>query len=316
MKRVLVSILLLLGSFPISGSASPPPPEAGPEVVPGEFLVKGPVASGAGVTSLQAIGEWTLVRATGLPGDPMEAAASLQSTLGAEVVPNYILHLASDPLFPDQWPLENTGQSGGTPNADIDAPEAWEITTGASSVVVAVIDSGIDLDHPDLATQIVPGWDFIGGDASPDDLLGHGTAVASVIAAAQNGVGIEGVAPDVRVMPLKACGDIDGDGDEDGCPLDKVTQAVIDAEGAGADIINLSLGGQSFYPPLFDAVAAFGGLVVAAAGNSGTNNDTSPFYPAGFDLPNVMAVASTNHNDVRSGFSNYGVMTVHLAAPG
>ncbi len=312
MKRVLVSILLLLGSFPISGSASPPPPEAGPEVVRGEFLVKGPVASGPGIASLQPIGEWTLVRATGLPGDPMEAAASLQSTLGTEVVPNYILHLASDPLFPDQWPLENTGQSGGTSNADIDAPEAWAITTGASSVVVAVIDSGIDLDHPDLASQIVPGWDFIGNDASPDDVLGHGTAVASVIAAAQNGVGIEGVAPGVLVMPLKVCGDTL----QQGCPLDKVTQAVIDAESAGADIINLSLGGQSFYPPLFDAVAAFSGLVVAAAGNSGTNNDTSPFYPAAFELPNVMAVASTNHNDVRSGFSNYGAMTVHLAAPG
>ena len=282
------------------------------DVVPGQFLVKGPVSGQEGIEVIDQIGDWTLVRARGASSDADSAALGLSRALDTDVVPNYIYHLAADDLLAEQWALNNTGQTGGTADADIDAPEAWGVTVGDSSVVVAVIDSGVDLDHPDLLDQLIPGENFIDEGQPPEDVLGHGTAVASVIAAAENEVGIVGVAPSVTVMPIKAC-------TEDaniGCPTSALISAVQHANNAGVDIINLSLGGGAFSQPLFDAVAASQALVVAAAGNARSNNDQTPFYPASFDLPNVVSVASTDYNDDLSLFSNFGGATVHIGAPG
>ena len=252
--------------------------------------------------------------------------------------------LPNDPLFGQLWGLNNTGQtvksSTGTADADIDAPEAWSTTTGSSSVVVAVIDSGVDWHHPDLAANIwtnpgescpgcasdgidndgngyvddVHGWDFVNDDNDPFDDHGHGTHVAGTIGASgSNGVGIAGVNWNVQIMPLKFIG-ANGQG-----TADDAVRAILYATRMGAVASNNSWGGEEFSQALEDAIAdadAHGSLFVAAAGNSGKNTDTTPDYPSGFDLPNVITVGATDQNDVRAWFSNYGKQSVDLAAPG
>ncbi len=252
--------------------------------------------------------------------------------------------LPNDPLFGQLWGLNNTGQtvksSTGSADADIDAPEAWSTTTGSSSVVVAVIDSGVDWHHPDLAANIwtnpgescagcasdgidndgngyvddVHGWDFVNNDNDPFDDNGHGTHVAGTIGASgSNGVGIAGVNWNVQIMPLKFIG-ANGQG-----TADDAVRAILYATRMGAVASNNSWGGEEFSQALEDAIAdadAHGSLFVAAAGNSGKNTDTTPDYPSGFDLPNVITVGATDQNDVRAWFSNYGKQSVDLAAPG
>jgi subtilisin family serine protease len=252
--------------------------------------------------------------------------------------------LPNDPLFGQLWGLNNTGQtvksSTGTADADIDAPEAWSTTTVSSSVVVAVIDSGVDWHHPDLAANIwtnpgescpgcasdgvdndgngyvddVHGWDFVNDDNDPFDDHGHGTHVAGTIGASgSNGVGIAGVNWNVQIMPLKFIG-ANGQG-----TADDAVRAILYATRMGAVASNNSWGGEEFSQALEDAIAdadAHGSLFVAAAGNSAKNTDTTPDYPSGFDLPNVLTVGATDQNDVRAWFSNYGKQSVDLAAPG
>ena len=252
--------------------------------------------------------------------------------------------LPNDPLFGQLWGLNNTGQSvktaTGTPDADIDAPEAWSTTTGSSSVVVAVIDSGVDTNHPDLAANIwtnpgescagcasdgvdndgngfvddVHGWDFVNDDNNPFDDHGHGTHVAGTIGATgSNGLGVTGVNWSVRIMPLKFIG-ANGQG-----TADDAVRAILYATRMGAVVSNNSWGGEEFSQALEDAIAdadAHGSLFVAAAGNSARDTDARPDYPSGFDLPNVLTVGATDQNDTRAWFSNYGKRSVDLAAPG
>src|SRR5262245_27818086 len=252
--------------------------------------------------------------------------------------------LPNDPSFGQLWGLNNTGQSVktaiGTADADIDAPEAWATTTGSSAVVVAVIDSGVDTNHPDLAANIwtnpgescpgcatdgidndgngyvddIHGWDFVNNDNNPFDDNGHGTHVAGTIGAVgSNGVGVTGVDWDVQIMPLKFIG-ANGQG-----TADDAVRAILYATRMGAVVSNNSWGGEEFSQALEDAIAdadAHGSLFVAAAGNSAKNTDTTPDYPSGFDVPNVLTVGATDQNDARAWFSNYGARSVDLAAPG
>jgi subtilisin family serine protease len=285
----------------------------------------------------------TIVRELGSGWVLVEAAAELHDLeglldmIGAEWDPNTIYELVADPLFEDQWGLENTGQLGGTPDADIDAQSAWALSSGSPSQIIAVIDSGVDLDHPDLVDRIwsnpgeipgnsidddnngyiddVEGWDVLDNDSDPDDEYWHGTAVAGTAVASLNGVGVVGVAPQAAVMPIRACSST--------CPVSAIVEGIHYAIDNGAQIINLSLGLHSPNRALEDAVAAANAadvLVIAAAGNDGRDNDTWPFYPASIDLPNVVSVAATNRHDDLAVFagkaSNYGAMTVDLAAPG
>lgn len=252
--------------------------------------------------------------------------------------PNYILRVAlvsNDPGFPQLWGLNNTGQTGGTVDADIDAPEAWDIIRN-STHVVGVIDTGIDYTHEDLAANMwtnpeeipgngidddgngfiddVYGWDFINNDNDPFDDHGHGTHVAGTIAAVgDNGVGVVGVNWQVKVAAIKF---LSAGGS--GTTADAV-KAIQYANQMGFAITNNSWGGGGFSQALYDAIAAAnaaGHLFVAAAGNSGVNADVSPMYPAAYDLPNIISVAATDHNDLKASFSNYGVASVDLGAPG
>ncbi|MBI4849225.1 MAG: S8 family serine peptidase [Nitrospirae bacterium] len=251
--------------------------------------------------------------------------------------PNYIVHadaIPDDVYFNNLWGLDNAGQTGGTVDADIDAPEAWDFTTGSSSVVIAVVDTGVAYSHPDLSANIwtntgetscvdgidndgngyiddCRGWDFIGDDNDPADYAAHGTHVAGTIAATgNNALGITGVMWHAKIMPLRFLG-VGGSG----TTADAVS-AILYANAKGAHVINNSWGGTGYSQALKDAIDASPAVVVCAAGNSGTNNDTTPFYPASYTSPHVISVAATDHNDALAYFSNYGASTVDLAAPG
>jgi subtilisin family serine protease len=253
--------------------------------------------------------------------------------------PNYLYELAAttpgDTMFGWQDGLQNVGQTGGTTDADIDAPAAWDLETGDASVTVAVIDTGIDWGHADLAYNVwtnpgeipgngtdddsngyvddVRGWDFVTPDNDPLDDHNHGTHVSGTIGAVGNdGRGVAGVNWNVSIMPLKAFNQFGN------AASSAVLVGAIDyASDNGADVINASWGD---YGPVDNAVrsaiASSPALFVAAAGNNGLDTDTHPFYPAAYDLDNILAVAATTNKDALASFSNYGATTVDVAAPG
>jgi len=255
------------------------------------------------------------------------------------IEPNYIVSttttVPNDPQFNQLWGLNNTGQTGGTADADIDAPEAWDIETG-NNIVVGVIDSGVDYNHPDLNDNMwtnpgeiagngidddnngyvddVYGWDFANDDNDPFDDNSHGTHVAGTIAAeGNNGIGVTGVSWSADIMALKFLRSSNS-----GSYFDAI-QAIEYATMMGANLTNNSWRGYSFSQGLRDAIAAAGNagqLFVAAAGNENNNNDTRPPYPASYNLNNIISVASTDDDDQRSSFSNFGSTSVDLGAPG
>ncbi len=237
--------------------------------------------------------------------------------------PNYergLLFTPNDTRFADQYDFNNTGQTGGTVDADIDAVEGWDVEQGSSSVLVAIIDTGVFIDHPDLDTKIardgsnnVIGYDFVNNDANPDDDHGHGTHCAGTIAAeTNNSLGVAGVCPNCKIIPLKFLS-ASGSGSTSDAVL--AFQYAIDN---GADVISNSWGGGGYDQALQDIITeahARGILVVFAAGNE--NNDYPGWaYPA--SMQNVIAVAATDHNDQKAYFSNYddGSGWVDVSAPG
>jgi subtilisin family serine protease len=229
----------------------------------------------------------------------------------------------NDPGFVELWGLHNVGQTEGRVDADIDAPEAWDLTTGSTSVIVADIDTGVDYIHPDLAGNIlrdgngnVVGYDFANNDPDPMDDHGHGTHTSGTIGAlGNNNEGIVGVSPVVRIMPLKFLR-ADGYGD-----LSGAIQCIDFAREHGARIMNNSWGGGPRSQLLLESVQRArdaGVLFVAAAGNDASSNDLYPSYPASYnaECTNVLAVANSTDRDRLGFLSNFGANSVDLAAPG
>ncbi len=263
--------------------------------------------------------------------------------------PDYIVHRTVAPndtyyaIY--QWGMNNTGQTvngdPGTAGDDINAPEAWDITTGSSTLVIADIDTGMNYTHADLAANswINPGeiagngidddgngyiddtrgWDFANNDNDPIDDNGHGTHTAGTIGAVgNNGIGVAGVAWTCKIMPLKFL-NAAGSGSTSGA-----IAALNYAVNKGVKVSNNSWGGGGFSQALLDAInnaGAAGHIFVAAAGNGGAdgigdNDDAIPFYPATYTAANIISVAATTNDDGRASFSNYGATTVDLGAPG
>ena len=229
--------------------------------------------------------------------------------------PNFLaeaLFTPNDPYFAlNQWGMENTGQTiagqQGTVDADIDASSAWDVTLGGG-VKVAVLDTGVDQDHEDLADKIYLQKNFTTS-PSPDDFYGHGTHVAGIIAAVgDNGKGVSGGCPSCIILNGKVLRD-DGAG-----YYSWIANGITWAADNQAKVINLSLGGSASSRTLQKAVNYAwnkGAVVVAAAGNSGNQSKT---YPAAY--ANAIAVAATNNKDQRAAFSSYGAKWVDVAAPG
>jgi type VII secretion-associated serine protease mycosin len=218
----------------------------------------------------------------------------------AQIQVSYLRHAFSLPNDPE-WPLQSSYLS------PIRVDRAWDISQG-SGITVAVVDTGVDLDHPDLSGRLIAGHNFVSNNSNPQDDVGHGTMVAGIIAADRNNHrGIAGIAPLAKVMPVKVLGS-DGSGtDAD------IAAGITWATDHGADIINLSLGGAGDDPALRAAVAyaiAHDVVVVAAAGNDGAE---TVGYPASY--PGVIAVSATNHGGQLTAFSSWG-WRVDIAAPG
>ena len=247
--------------------------------------------------------------------------------------PNYYRYpseaprLPNDHSFGEQSGLHNVGQLGGTPDADIDAPDVWAKYTGDPAVIVAVIDTGVDYTHDDLRANIlrhadgsVFGYDFADNDPDPMDVDGHGTHCAGIIGAvAGNGAGIAGVCPNVKIMPLRFMKP-QPDGGASGTIADAI-RAIDWARVNGAQVINASYGYSGFSQLELEAIqrARDAGIVFcAAAGNSGSNNDIQPNNPAGYNSQsdNVISVAASDATDNLAAFSNFGPRTVDVAAPG
>ena len=256
--------------------------------------------------------------------DGLEAAAARLNAAGAGAVasvsPDNIAfqsRIPNDPQFRRLWGMQNTGQTGGTPGADIGAASVWDRTTSGTGVTVAVIDSGVDWRHPDLTNNIVAGgYDFYEYDEDPSDEDGHGTHCAGTIGAeGNNAIGVAGVCWDARILPLRFLGP-NGLGS-----MAASAEAVIYAVDNGAKVLSCSYGSIVSDPIERAAVTyaeANGVLMIASAGNDGLDNDTVPHYPASYSLThsNVIAVAASDFSDFNAGFSNYGANSVHLHAPG
>ncbi|MFQ5487738.1 MAG: S8 family peptidase [Gammaproteobacteria bacterium] len=336
------------------------------EFVAGELMVKYRGTSVTGVRSAFPAGASLEALAPGvvrvkLPRgqDPQQARARLAADPRIlHVQPNYIKRIQlipDDNQFFHQWGMQNSGQEvltaggqrvRGVAGADVSATAAWNVTTGDPGVVVAIIDTGVELAHAELSANLwsnpgeapgngvdddgngyvddIHGWDWADGDNVPDDGNGHGTQIAGIIAARGNNQRqVAGLNWQLSVMVLRT---FDSQGVS---KTSDIVAAINYAVDNGARIINASYGtlggvnrGANNFDQLefdaYDQARARGVLVVAAACNEGINNDDGPeaCVPASYSLSNILAVAATDQNDVLARFSNWGSLTVDLAAPG
>ena len=274
----------------------------------------------------------------GIDRDRLESRLESSSKVSF-VEPNYRVELVktpNDPNFSNLWGLYNFGLLGGTVDVDTDATDAWDLRTSASTVVVAVVDTGIDDDHPDLSGNIwtntgetpgndedndgngyvddVYGYDFANNDGDPHDDNEHGTHVAGTIGAVgNNGIGITGVAWQTNLMAVKF---MTAGG---GGSVDDAISSINYAVANGAHVINASWKIFNYSQAMRNAIENAGSqgvLFVASAGNDSTNTDATPVYPSGYTLDNIVSVAAHTRSNNLASFSNYGSTSVDLAAPG
>jgi hypothetical protein len=294
-------------------------------------------------------GQWGLIRLSGDPMPKMWRKVLARNPKVKSLETNHVLHgelaFPDDPLFDQQWFLYNVGQEiqgyAGSAGADMSIPQAWEIMSGEGAVVLALIDSGLYMDHEDLGEVLwinprempgnqvdddgngyvddVMGWDFVQDDHLPEPSNCHGTGMAGLIRAnTGNALGIAGVTAAVRLMVLKI-GDTLGK-----ASVARAVEAIDYAIDNGAHIIQFSFGNQEFSEVLRDAIAraeAAGILFVCSAGNGGSDgigdiNGQTPHYPSDYDLPNILAVTATDQDDLLLSFANRALVGVDLGAPG
>lgn len=347
MLRARTAVLAALLTFAFAAAAHAA--VGGP--VPGELIVKYKLGTGAAtraqalarVPDAQPLRELSIINAQQVRFTGMSMAEAIarlrQDPAVVYAEPNYEIHLdrvPNDPRFGELYAMRNLGQTGGTPGADIRATSAWDLFTGDGDVKVGVIDTGIDFNHPDLAANIwtnpgeiagngidddhngyvddIHGYDVVNNDGSPMDDHGHGTHCSGTIAGVgDNGIGVAGVSWHCKLVGIKFL-DSGGSGTTAGA-----IRAVQYAVAVGVRLTSNSWGGGEFSTALFDAIQAAGAsgqLFVAAAGNSGSDNDLFPHYPSSYNSPYIIAVAATDANDALAGFSCFGRTSVDLAAPG
>src|SRR5262245_21057462 len=336
---VLLSVLFL------PAHAAPPRP------IPGELILRykdnvGPSerASLRAQMNADLVREFKFIKAEHVKLRPGQDAAKVIARFAKNprieyVEPNYewtIDAVPNDPRFPELYAMRNTGQTGGTPGADIKAVNAWDVFTGDPNLKIGVIDTGVDYNHPDLATNVwtnpgeipgnnmdddgngyvddVHGYDLVNNDGDPFDDNGHGTHCSGTIAGiGNNGVGVTGVNWQAKVVGIKFLSAA-GSGS-----TDNAIRGIQYAITIGCKLTSNSWGGGGFSQALLDAINAAGAanqLFVAAAGNNSQNTDVTPSYPASYNSPYIISVAATDHNDNLASFSNFGATTVDLAAPG
>ena len=343
---IAIAVLLTVAVTTIALASEPPPAT----FVPGQVIIKySPDATAEDKAAIRADLGGNVLKTLDLIGAEVlevrnySVNGAVQAYMFDEDVayiePDYIVTVfetPNDPMFNLLWGLENTGQTGGTAGADIDATRAWDVFTGSDDVVVVVIDTGTDYTHPDIAANAwanpgeipgngidddgngfiddVRGWDFYNDDNNPMDDHGHGTHCAGTIGAVgNNGIGVVGVNWTVKIMAVKFLSS--GGSGSTSDAIDAISYATM----MGVDVMSNSWGGGGYSTALEDAIEAAyaaGIMFVAAAGNSSTNTDTYPHYPSSYPTGNVISVAATDHNDELASFSNYGLVSVDLGAPG
>lgn len=334
MKRIatlLPAIALLMGSMasvPVSAqpladtvptrAQSPAASVKSAPAVSGQFVVKfkpglaaaerASVAKGMGAALVDRVAaldlevlEFPALQRNASPEAAEKQLNALKQNPNVEFAePNFIYETTftpNDPGYAQQWAWSK-----------IQAPQAWDVTQGSSSAVIAIVDTGVQRNHPDLDAKIVAGYDYVDNDAAPDDGNGHGTHVAGTSAAeTNNSTGGAGTCPLCKVMPVRVL-DNNGSG-----TLANVANGITWAADNGAKVINMSLGGSGGSTTLENAVNYAWNKGVFLACAAGNENTSSPSYPAYYS--NCFAVASTNSSDARSSFSNYGSW-VEVAAPG
>lgn len=329
-----------------------------PEAVPGEYVVQlrvsglSTLSDSIGVLAQKGLmlkevinpkENLVLVKAKNAPMLSLNSEASrsliknVSSLSQVEIIePNFIYrafdlpaNLPNDPRFEELWGMRNVGQAdssgrAGVVGADIQAPEAWAINTGSQDVVVAVIDTGVDYTHPDLAANmwqgqdsegnVIYGYNAINDQLDPMDDHSHGTHCAGTIAGVgNNGIGVTGVAWNAKIQGVKF---LSGSG---GGTLADAIKAIDWAADNGAQIMSNSWGGGGFSETLYESIQRTqekGIIFIAAAGNDGSDTDARAAYPASYDLDNIVSVAAGNNINALASFSNYGRETVDLMAPG
>jgi subtilisin family serine protease/subtilisin-like proprotein convertase family protein len=312
---------------------------------------------GVNVTDVRAVGRYWAAFETNAALTSAQILRAMPNLPGVKrIEPNRMVEttrVPNDPRYSEQYHHDNTGTFLGflgKLDADMDSTEAWDVTIGTRQQVVAVIDTGVQITHPDLAANIyvnpgeipgngidddgngfvddVNGWDFASNDNNPNDIEGHGTHVAGIIGAVgNNGIGIAGVNWNVSILPVRVLAPSGGTIEAIVGGIDYVT--MLRENGVPIAAANASYGGPGsrFYEDVEngfdaerDAIVRFiqeGGTFVAAAGNdSADNDDDITSFPASYKIPGLISVASTDWDDRMSGFSNYGAETVDLGAPG
>jgi len=295
------------------------------------------------VQNLQGEGHHYLIQLKHVDGDDLEEKLSTLRVYGsiAYAEPNYFIvstYVPNDSSFYNLWAMNNLGSGSGTSDADIDAVEAWDVTTGDANVLVAVIDTGIQISHPDLQGRIyynlveiengldddgngfvddINGWNFYeldqGNNDVSDTTQSHGTHVAGIIAAdGNNQIGVVGVSPGITILPVKIFND-------DGGFTSDLIRGMDYARLMGASIINVSLGGSDQSKAemaMIETLQKHGILLVTSSGNSGTNTDVNQSYPGSYAYSNIINVAASNWFDELESYSSWSSTSVDLCAPG